>query len=95
MGFLLSIPHFAAQAFLKLIYYIVSPVSRHIVLMRTNIINLLNRVPEHDSLTFFVLHRTECKPMHFERERFSDVTLTLTLPLTLNPNPNPNPNPKP
>ena len=27
-----------------------SPVSRHIVLMRTNVIHLLNRVPEHDSL---------------------------------------------
>ena len=38
-----------------------SPVSLHIVLMRTNVINLLNRVPEHDSLTFFVLHRTKCK----------------------------------
>ena len=38
-----------------------SPVSRHIVLMRTNVINLLNRVPEYDSLTFFVLHRTKCK----------------------------------
>ena len=38
-----------------------SPVSRHIVLMRTNVINLLNRVPEHDSLTFFVLHRMKCK----------------------------------
>ena len=40
-----------------------SPVSRHIVLMHTNVINLLNRVPEHDSLTFFVLHRTKCKLM--------------------------------
>ena len=38
-----------------------SPISRHIVLMRTNVINLLNPVPEHDSLTFFVLHRTKCK----------------------------------
>ena len=64
-----------------------SPVSRHIALMRTNVINQLNRDPEHDSLTFFVLHRTKCKPMQFERERFSNVTLTLTL--TLNPNPNP------
>ena len=51
--------------------------------MRTNVINLLNRVPEHDSLTFFVLHRTQCKAMHFEQERFFDVTLTL------NPNLNP------
>ena len=32
-----------------------SLVSHHIVLMRTNFINLLNCVPEHDSLTFFVL----------------------------------------
>ena len=64
-----------------IVYY--SPVSRHIVLMCTNVINLLNRVPEHDSLTFlcyternvnewerfsafFMLHRTKCKPMHFE-----------------------------
>ena len=30
-------------------------------------INVLNRVSEHDSLTFFVLHRTKCKPMHFEQ----------------------------
>ena len=30
-----------------------SPVSRHIVLMRMKVINLWNRVPEHDSLTFF------------------------------------------
>ena len=58
-----------------------SPVSRRIVLMRTDVIHLLNRVPEHDSLTFFVLHRTKCKLMHFERECFADVTLTL------NPNP--------
>ena len=41
-------------------------ISHHIVLMRTNVIHLLNRVPEHDSLTLFVLHRTKCKPMHFE-----------------------------
>ena len=41
--------------------------SRHIVLMRTNVIRLLNRVPEHDLTTFFVLHRTNCKPMHFEQ----------------------------
>ena len=41
--------------------YLSSPVSRHIVLMRTYVINLLNRVPEHDSLTIFVLHRTKCK----------------------------------
>ena len=33
-----------------------SPVSRHIVLMRTNVSHVLNRVPEHDSLTFFMLH---------------------------------------
>ena len=39
-------------------------VSRHIVLIRTNIIHLLNRVPEHD---FFVIHRSKCKPMHFEQ----------------------------
>ena len=53
--------------------------------MRTNVINLLNRVPGHNCRTFFVLHRTKCKPMHFEWERFSDVTLTLTLILTPNP----------
>ena len=28
---------------------------------RSYSINLLNRVPEHDCLTFFVLHRTKCK----------------------------------
>ena len=49
-----------------------------------HVINLLNRVPGHDCLTFFMLHRTKCKPMHFEWESFSDVTLTLTLSLTLN-----------
>ena len=26
----------------------------------------MNRVPEHDFQTFFVIHRTKCKPMHFE-----------------------------
>ena len=26
----------------------------------------MNRVPEHDLMTFFVLHRTKCKPMYFE-----------------------------
>ena len=26
----------------------------------------MNRVPEHDFPTFFALHRTKCKPMHFE-----------------------------
>ena len=73
-----------------------------IALMRTNVINHLNRVPEHNCWLFpcyteqnvnewerfsayLVLHRTKCKPMHFEWERFSDITLTLTL----NPNPNP------
>ena len=30
-----------------------------------------------------MLHRTKCKQIHFEWERFSDVTLTLTLPLTV------------
>ena len=35
--------------------------------MRTNV-NLLKRVPEHDSPTFCVLHKTKCKPMHSERE---------------------------
>ena len=35
--------------------------------MRTNV-NLLKRVPEHDIPTFFVLHRTKCKPMHSEWE---------------------------
>ena len=35
--------------------------------MRTNV-NLLKRVPEHNSPTFFVLHRTKCKPMHSEWE---------------------------
>ena len=54
--------------------------------MRTTVFNLLNRVPEHDSLTFSVLHRTKCKPMHFDWERFA---------LTLNPNPNRNPKPNP
>ena len=46
---------------------IYNPVSPHIVLMRTNVIHLLNRVSEHDFLTFFVQHRTKCKPMHFEQ----------------------------
>ena len=26
----------------------------------------MNRAPEHDCPTFVVLHRTKCKPMHFE-----------------------------
>ena len=60
-----------------------------------NVINLLNRFPEHDCLTFFVLHRMKCKPMHFEWERFSIVTLTLTVTLTHNRNPNRNSNRKP
>ena len=38
-----------------------SLVSRNIVLIRTNVIDPLNRVPEHDCLTFFMLHRTKCK----------------------------------
>ena len=67
-----------------------SLVSRHILLMRTNVMNLLNRVPEQDCQTFFMLHRMKYKPMknqsHFEWGRFSDVTLTLNL--SLNPNPN-------
>ena len=70
-----------------------SPVSHHIVLMRTNVINLLNLVSEHDSLTFFLLHRTKCKWMNFERDCFSDVTLNLILTLTLTLNRNPNPKP--
>ena len=44
-----------------------NPVSRDCVLLRTNV-NLLKRVPEHDSPTFCVLHRTKCKPMHSEWE---------------------------
>ena len=44
-----------------------NPVSRDCVLMRTNV-NLLKRVPEYDSPTFCVLHRTKCKPMHSEWE---------------------------
>ena len=52
--------------------HIVNPVSRDFVLIRTNA-NLLNRVLEHDCLTFFVLRKAKCKPMHSERERFSDV----------------------
>ena len=39
----------------------VSLVSRPIVLMRTNVISLLNRVPERDCLTFLVIPRTKCK----------------------------------
>ena len=46
-----------------------NPVSRDFVLMRTNVINLLNRVPDYDCPTFLVLHRTKCKPMHSECER--------------------------
>ena len=38
-----------------------SPVSRHIVLMRTNVIHLLSRVPEHDFQTFFVLNRVRVR----------------------------------
>ena len=34
--------------------------------------NILNRVPDHDCQIFFVLHRTKCKPMHFELECFSE-----------------------
>ena len=44
-----------------------NPVSRDCVLMRTNV-NLLKRVPEYDSPTFCVLHRTKCKPMLSEWE---------------------------
>ena len=44
-----------------------NPVSRDCVLMRTNV-NLLKRVPEYDSPTFCVLHRTKCKPMLSECE---------------------------
>ena len=44
-----------------------NPVSRNCVLLRTNV-NLLKRVPEHDSPTFCVLHKTKCKPMHSEWE---------------------------
>ena len=44
-----------------------NPVSRDFVLMRTNV-NLLKRVPEYDSPTFCVLHRTKCKPMLSEWE---------------------------
>ena len=40
--------------------HLTNPVSSHIVLIRTNVINLLNRVPERDRLTFIVLHRTKC-----------------------------------
>ena len=46
-----------------------NPVSRDFVLMRTNVINLLNRVPDYDCPTFLVLHRMICKPMHSEWER--------------------------
>ena len=28
--------------------------------------------PEHDCLTFFMQHKKKCKPLHFEREHFSD-----------------------
>ena len=38
-----------------------SLLSCDIVLMCTNVINLLNHVPEHDCLTFLVLHKTKCK----------------------------------
>ena len=43
-------------------------IAHRIVLTRTDVLDRLNRVPEHDSFfpTFFVLHRTKCKPMHFE-----------------------------
>ena len=34
-----------------------------------------NRVPEHDSPTFFVLHRTKCKPMHSEWECFQTINV--------------------
>ena len=49
--------------------YFPNPVSCDFVLMRTNVINLLNRVPDYDCPTFLVLHRTKCKPMHSEWER--------------------------
>ena len=41
--------------------------------MRTNVINLLNRVPNYDCPTFLVLHRTKLKPMHSEWERSSTI----------------------
>ena len=39
--------------------------SLDIVLMSTNV-NFIESCPR-DCLTFFVLHRTKCKPMHFEQ----------------------------
>ena len=44
-----------------------NPVSRDCVLMHANV-NLLKRVPEYDSPTFCVLHRTKCKPLLSEWE---------------------------
>ena len=53
--------------------------------MRTNVINLLNRVPEHDDFSDFF------------RATQNEMTKTLiTITLYYNPNPNNyNPNPKP
>ena len=48
-----------------------NPVLRDFMLMLTKM-NLLNCVPQHDCPTFFVIHRTQFKPMHFEWEIFSD-----------------------
>ena len=51
-----------------------NPVSHDFVLMHPNV-NLLNRVPEYDYPTFFVLHRTKCKQMDSEWEPFSDISV--------------------
>ena len=74
-------------------------VSHHIVLMRTNTINLLNRVPEHDSLTFFVLHRIKCKWMGaflsvFRAAQNETQTNAFWMGAFLWHNPNPNHNPQ-
>ena len=52
--------------------YEYNPVSHDFVPMLTKMY-LLNLVPEQDYLTYLVLHRTKCKPKHFEWKRFSDI----------------------
>ena len=50
--------HVTASCFKNKLLTQFNPVSRVFELMHTNV-NLLNRVPEHDYQTLFVLHRTK------------------------------------
>ena len=67
--------------------------------MRTNVINLLKRVPEHDCLTFFMLHmnETKCKLIGaflslFRAAQNEIKTNAFRMGAFLRRKPNPNPN---